>query len=449
MDYTQSINNEKSKKTMEKSPLIGMQSNNLPVTTSSSFNQDENSQISVAAAACAAQIMSQIHQSNSNSPQPNKYLDQMSQNDFFQAATAAAAAAINNNINNSNKSSVSASPKAICSICGDKASGKHYGVHSCEGCKGFFKRTVRKDLTYTCRDTGQCIVDKRQRNRCQYCRYHKCLFNGMKREAVQEERHKYKFNQSMSPLSNNELKEEIKDFQIIDQLNDDLVLTTEEMDFLKKINDVEDKFNPDIRNSEPNSCSIEKLYESLENQLKNIPNWAKSIDKFTELEIDDQVSLLRANWREILCCSVAHRSIPYDETLHLANGYIFTIDSCKDESLKYLINRLSEDIINIMRNLEIDRVELALLKLIMLFDTDAKNIKDNIKINEMRDSICATLEKYSRRDQFINDPSRFAKLLLRLPSLRSWVLRGTENIMAIKAANNFDNILVEAFVKNQ
>ncbi|KAL5011491.1 hypothetical protein ScPMuIL_010042 [Solemya velum] len=36
--------------------------------------------------------------------------------------------------------------KHICAICSDRASGKHYGVHSCEGCKGFFKRTVRKDL---------------------------------------------------------------------------------------------------------------------------------------------------------------------------------------------------------------------------------------------------------------------------------------------------------------
>lgn len=55
--------------------------------------------------------------------------------------------------------------------------------NSCEGCKGFFKRTVRKDLTYACRDDRNCIIDKRQRNRCQYCRYMKCLAMGMKREG--------------------------------------------------------------------------------------------------------------------------------------------------------------------------------------------------------------------------------------------------------------------------
>ena len=75
--------------------------------------------------------------------------------------------------------------KHLCSICGDRASGKHYGVFSCEGCKGFFKRTVRKDLSYACREDRNCVIDKRHRNRCQYCRYQKCLAMGMKREAVQ------------------------------------------------------------------------------------------------------------------------------------------------------------------------------------------------------------------------------------------------------------------------
>uniref|UniRef100_A0A1I8I4J8 Nuclear receptor domain-containing protein n=1 Tax=Macrostomum lignano TaxID=282301 RepID=A0A1I8I4J8_9PLAT len=78
----------------------------------------------------------------------------------------------------------------LCSICGDRATGRHYSAYSCEGCKGFFKRTVRKSLRYTCRDSRRCRIDKRQRNRCQYCRYMKCLAAGMQREAVQEERNR-------------------------------------------------------------------------------------------------------------------------------------------------------------------------------------------------------------------------------------------------------------------
>jgi len=38
-----------------------------------------------------------------------------------------------------------------CAICGDRATGKHYGASSCDGCKGFFRRSVRKNHLYTCR----------------------------------------------------------------------------------------------------------------------------------------------------------------------------------------------------------------------------------------------------------------------------------------------------------
>ncbi|XP_069062403.1 nuclear receptor subfamily 2 group C member 2 [Pleurodeles waltl] len=75
-----------------------------------------------------------------------------------------------------------------CVVCGDKASGRHYGAVSCEGCKGFFKRSVRKTLTYSCRSSQNCIVNKHHRNRCQYCRLRKCLEMGMKMESVQSER---------------------------------------------------------------------------------------------------------------------------------------------------------------------------------------------------------------------------------------------------------------------
>ncbi|KAH8852376.1 Nuclear hormone receptor family member nhr-41 [Schistosoma japonicum] len=75
-----------------------------------------------------------------------------------------------------------------CRVCGDKASGRHYGVVSCEGCKGFFKRSIRGHVSYVCRSEQNCLVNKAYRNRCQYCRLQKCLAVGMRSEAVQNER---------------------------------------------------------------------------------------------------------------------------------------------------------------------------------------------------------------------------------------------------------------------
>jgi len=77
-----------------------------------------------------------------------------------------------------------ASTSIECVVCADKSSGKHYGQFTCEGCKSFFKRSVRRNLTYTCRGNRNCPVDQHHRNQCQFCRFKKCLKAGMKSEGT-------------------------------------------------------------------------------------------------------------------------------------------------------------------------------------------------------------------------------------------------------------------------
>nr|WCS71193.1 fushi tarazu transcription factor 1 [Pardosa pseudoannulata] len=76
----------------------------------------------------------------------------------------------------------------LCPVCGDKVSGYHYGLLTCESCKGFFKRTVQNKKVYQCVADRSCHIDKSQRKRCPYCRFQKCLDVGMKLEAVRADR---------------------------------------------------------------------------------------------------------------------------------------------------------------------------------------------------------------------------------------------------------------------
>uniref|UniRef100_A0A1I8J911 Nuclear receptor domain-containing protein n=1 Tax=Macrostomum lignano TaxID=282301 RepID=A0A1I8J911_9PLAT len=91
-----------------------------------------------------------------------------------------------------------------CEVCGDFSSGKHYGVYACDGCAGFFKRSVRRQHKYVCKaknfltnkdgsgteaNTGglvinQCHIDRNLRNQCRACRLSSCLRVGMSREAL-------------------------------------------------------------------------------------------------------------------------------------------------------------------------------------------------------------------------------------------------------------------------
>ncbi|TNN00304.1 hypothetical protein fugu_011550 [Takifugu bimaculatus] len=78
-----------------------------------------------------------------------------------------------------------------CVVCAEtrpRVGRRHYGAVSCEGCKGFFKRSIRKNLVYTCRGSGECAINKLHRNRCQYCRLQRCIALGMKQDSVQCER---------------------------------------------------------------------------------------------------------------------------------------------------------------------------------------------------------------------------------------------------------------------
>ncbi|XP_039175462.1 estrogen receptor beta isoform X2 [Crotalus tigris] len=80
----------------------------------------------------------------------------------------------------------------FCAVCSDYASGYHYGVWSCEGCKAFFKRSIQGHNDYICPATNQCTIDKNRRKSCQACRLRKCYEVGMMKCGSRRERCGYR-----------------------------------------------------------------------------------------------------------------------------------------------------------------------------------------------------------------------------------------------------------------
>uniref|UniRef100_A0A8C3JS47 Retinoic acid receptor RXR n=1 Tax=Calidris pygmaea TaxID=425635 RepID=A0A8C3JS47_9CHAR len=246
--------------------------------------------------------------------------------------------------------------KHICAICGDRSSGKHYGVYSCEGCKGFFKRTVRKDLTYTCRDNKDCLIDKRQRNRCQYCRYQKCLAMGMKREAVQEERQRGKDRNENEVESTSSANEDMPVEKILEA---ELAVEPKTETYIEA--------NMGLTPSSPND-PVTNICQAADKQLFTLVEWAKRIPHFSELPLDDQVILLRAGWNELLIASFSHRSIAVKDGILLATGLHVHRNSAHSAGVGAIFDRVLTELVSKMRDMQMDKTELGCLRAIVLFN---------------------------------------------------------------------------------
>ncbi|TKS74533.1 Retinoic acid receptor RXR-gamma-B [Collichthys lucidus] len=320
--------------------------------------------------------------------------------------------------------------KHICSICGDRSSGKHYGVYSCEGCKGFFKRTVRKDLTYTCRDSKECLIDKRQRNRCQYCRYQKCLAMGMKREAVQEERQRGKERGESEVESTSSFNEEMPVEKILDA----------ELAVEPKTETYSDG-SPSNSTNDP----VTNICQAADKQLFTLVEWAKRIPHFSELPLDDQVILLRAGWNELLIASFSaslghgKRWHPVGDRPPRPQKQLPTVPGVGS-----IFDRVLTELVSKMKDMQMDKTELGCLRAIVLFNPDAKGLSNPPEVEGLREKVYASLESYTKQ-KYPDQPGRFAKLLLRLPALRSIGLKCLEHLFFFKLIGDtpIDTFLME------
>jgi len=333
---------------------------------------------------------------------------------------------------------------ANCAICGDRATGKHYGAASCDGCKGFFRRSVRKKHAYSCRFSRNCTVDKDKRNQCRYCRLRKCFKAGMKKDAVQNERDRISkrtpsLEDTMIGHSGLSVKTLLNAEVFSRQSNNGYEVCNELTDY-------------DI--STKRLANIPDIGESMKQQLLILVEWAKHIPAFSELILDDQVSLLRAHAGEHLLLGLARRSMNLQDILLLGNDMIIPRDirdwgvymgsEPQDTVVRDIGVRVMNELVMPFKAIQMDDTEFACLKAIVFFDPNARGLGDVNRIKSLRYQIQMNLEDYICDRQY-DTRGRFGEILLTLPSLQSITWQMVEQISVAKnyGVAHIDNLLQE------
>ncbi|KAJ1530954.1 hypothetical protein ONE63_005790 [Megalurothrips usitatus] len=322
-----------------------------------------------------------------------------------------------------------------CAICGDRATGKHYGAASCDGCKGFFRRSVRKNHLYTCRFGRNCVVDKDKRNQCRYCRLRKCFKAGMKKEAVQNERDRI----SCRRPSYEEQSSKSASLSVPSLLNAEML--SRQVGAALEANDC-DLTNKQVAN-------INDVCESMKQQLLFLVEWAKFIPAFTELSLDDQVALLRAHAGEHLLLGLARRSLHLNDVLLLGNNCIvprYSADSvvAPDLDISRVGTRVMDELVRPLREVQIDDSEFACLKAIVFFDPNAAGLNEPQRVKSLRYQVQMNLEDYIS-DRLYDPRGRFGEILLTLPALQSITWQMIEQIQFAKlfGVAKIDSLLQE------
>ncbi|XP_018425827.1 PREDICTED: peroxisome proliferator-activated receptor alpha isoform X1 [Nanorana parkeri] len=346
-----------------------------------------------------------------------------------------------------------------CRVCGDKASGFHYGVHACEGCKGFFRRTIRLKLVYD-RCERACKIQKKNRNKCQYCRFEKCLSVGMSHNAIRFGRmpRSEKAKLTAEILTS---EQDIKDSHIADLLSlakllYDAYQKNFNMNKLKARAILTGKGSnpPFVIHDMETLCMAEKtlVAKLVANGIQNkeaevrifhccqctsvetvteLTEFAKSIPGFTELDLNDQVTLLKYGVYEAMFAMLASVMNKDGMLVAYGNGFI-TREFLK--SLRKPIGDMMEPKFEFAMKfnaLELDDSDIALFVAALICCGDRPGLLNVPSIERMQENIVHVL-KLHLQSNHPDDGFLFPKLLQKMADLRQLVTEHALLVQTIK-----------------
>ncbi|XP_064417159.1 bile acid receptor isoform X1 [Latimeria chalumnae] len=328
----------------------------------------------------------------------------------------------------------------LCVVCGDKASGYHYNALTCEGCKGFFRRSITKNAVYNCKNGGNCEMDMYMRRKCQECRLRKCKQMGMLAECLLTEIQckSKRLRKNTKPLTDQPVKEDIdgpdsKQVTSTTKHNREKVaFTSEQQTLLDYILDtyLKHRIPQDVaKKLLQEQCSAEEnfllLTEMATSHVQVLVEFTKKLPGFQTLDHEDQIALLKGSAVEAMFLRSAqlfNRKLPEGHT-ELIEDRIRN-SGISDEYITPMFNFYKT-----IGEMKMTQEEYALLTAITILSPDRPYVKNKDSVERLQEPLLEVLHKFCKL-QHPENPQRFARLLGRLTELRTFNHHHAEMLMS-------------------